>query len=89
MGARMVLIEQVSGGRRRRCDARCYNGKHARCRCVCGGTNHGKGLRQAQQNTAEMAEAMLRNARAMGAELHIPAEVLDAVNRQSQMRFSV
>ena len=30
----------------RRCDARCYNAKHGKCRCICGGENHGKGLRQ-------------------------------------------
>ena len=38
-----------------RCDARCYQATHAECDCICGGRNHGQGLRQAQENTADMA----------------------------------
>ena len=36
---------------RRRCDARCYNGRKTRCRCICGGHNHGKGLVKAVEDT--------------------------------------
>lgn len=36
---------------RGRCDARCYDGDpQARCRCICGGTNHGKGRALAAAN---------------------------------------
>jgi hypothetical protein len=34
-----------------RCDAKCYNAKGGRCKCVCGGANHGAGLAAAQENT--------------------------------------
>lgn len=47
-----------------RCDARCYNAKGPRCRCICGGKNHGVGLAKARDNTARMADAEVRaNAR--------------------------
>jgi len=29
---------------KRRCDARCHNAKKPKCRCICGGGNHGGGL---------------------------------------------
>ena len=38
-----------------RCDARCYDAAQLECDCICGGRNHGQGLRQAQEITAEMA----------------------------------
>lgn len=42
-----------------RCDAKCYLAKHPRCRCVCGGANHGVGLNRAIANTTERAEQWL------------------------------
>lgn len=39
-----------------RCDARCYNAAGDNCQCVCGGTNHGKGLNTALANTDQMAQ---------------------------------
>jgi hypothetical protein len=41
-----------------RCDAKCYNatGEDCTCTCICGGANHGAGLRQATVNTERMAE---------------------------------
>jgi hypothetical protein len=38
-----------------RCDAKCYNAKGDKCTCICGGANHGKGMRQAVENTARLA----------------------------------
>ena len=54
-----LISYQSSDGSRGRCDARCYNAKHPRCKCICGGVNHGVGLRQAVLNTATMAEEWL------------------------------
>jgi hypothetical protein len=55
-----VLISLTTGaGKRRRCDARCYNGKHTRCRCICGGKNHGKGLDKAIQNTRDYMKDLI------------------------------
>lgn len=34
-------------GKRRSCDARCYDGTGTRCRCICGGANHGAGFDKA------------------------------------------
>lgn len=31
-----------------RCDARCHNAKRPKCKCVCGGLNHGVGLTEAK-----------------------------------------
>lgn len=33
-----------------RCDAKCYNAKGHHCTCICGGINHGKGLKHAIQD---------------------------------------
>ena len=38
-----------------RCDAKCHDAAHPDCDCVCGGANHGVGLKQAISNTREMA----------------------------------
>lgn len=54
----MTLIEQYSGDGRLigRCDARCYEAKHPRCDCICGGRNHGAGFNKALENTRAMFE---------------------------------
>jgi len=44
-----------------RCDAKCYDAKHPHCDCVCGGKNHGAGLKQATDNTREMADSWIQN----------------------------
>lgn len=58
---KVVLIEQrTSRGLVGRCDAKCYNAKHPRCVCICGGKNHGAGLSKAVDNTLEMAEEWIK-----------------------------
>ncbi|MCI0575719.1 MAG: hypothetical protein L0331_05865 [Chloroflexi bacterium] len=53
----MVLVAVYnSEGLVGRCDAKCYEAKHAGCVCVCGGANHGAGLNKAMDNTREMAQ---------------------------------
>lgn len=42
-----------------RCDARCYNAEHVNCDCVCRGHNHGAGLKQAQNNVADIARKLI------------------------------
>lgn len=49
-----LLIVKDSNGVVGRCDARCYDAKQERCRCVCGGRNHGKGLATAIEVTSKM-----------------------------------
>lgn len=53
----MTTLIAVCGGDgcEGRCDARCYNAREPHCDCVCGGRNHGAGLKQAVENTRQMA----------------------------------
>lgn len=52
-----TLIKKRGRGRGvRRCDERCYMDIGSRCQCICGGVNHGVGLRRALINTAEIAK---------------------------------
>lgn len=44
-----------SEGCKGRCDARCYDAHEPHCDCICGGRNHGAGLKQAVDNTRQMA----------------------------------
>ena len=60
-----TLIKISYGGRRvRRCDHRCYMDSGKRCQCICGGVNHGVGLRQALKNTAEIASHHIHDSEA-------------------------
>jgi len=63
-----LIYESGSSGGTRRCDARCYNAHGARCKCICGGVNHGKGLERAIENTRKMAESLLKQANTKIAE---------------------
>jgi len=58
-----TLIGSNSGGRSRRCNARCYNAKRPECDCLCLGANHGVGERQAQENTRKMGVAWIQQAK--------------------------
>jgi hypothetical protein len=48
-----VIAVYNSAGCVGRCDARCHEAKSAECDCICGGANHGAGLKQAMQNNAD------------------------------------
>ena len=53
----MVILKTYnSAGETGRCDARCYEAKTKRCRCCCGGRNHGAGLNQAIKNSEEICK---------------------------------
>lgn len=54
-----LIQETHSCGSRRRCDARCYNATGKKCTCICGGRNHGVGLKKAIENTREIVEELL------------------------------
>ncbi|MBA7637589.1 hypothetical protein ES703_45235 [subsurface metagenome] len=42
-----------------RCDQRCYNAKGPKCNCICGGINHGKGKKQAIDNTVKNRDSLI------------------------------
>ena len=48
----MILIQQIDayGKITGRCDTRCYKARRTRCECICGGQNHGVGLKKATDN---------------------------------------
>ena len=47
----MVIIEvRTSGGVVGRCDEKCYNAKGTECHCICGGANHGVGVKVALED---------------------------------------
>ena len=77
----MTLIEvrngsgQITG----RCDARCYDAHEPECDCICGGKNHGAGLRNAVSNTEEMAPELLQKD---GVQIHTPH--LDLIGDEKQ-----
>ncbi len=52
-----------------RCDAKCYLAWGPECHCVCQGANHGIGKQDAIDNTREMAESWLEQARAAGQDI--------------------
>lgn len=54
-----LISVRNSDGEVGRCDAKCYNAKTANCNCVCGGKNHGAGLKQAMENTRELADSWI------------------------------
>lgn len=61
----MTLIH-CHGAIEGRCDAKCYNARHADCHCICGGRNHGAGLERARENTRELAGDQLKAIEAKG-----------------------
>ena len=69
-----------------RCDARCYNAKFPNCDCICGGKNHGAGLKKSAENTEKMAEGWIEryNAAHPGQELRYLVPNNEA---QAQMRL--
>ena len=47
----MVIIEvRTEQGVVGRCDANCYNATNDRCTCICGGANHGVGVKIAVED---------------------------------------
>ena len=70
MSAVTTLISyQSSGGDQGRCDAKCYDAHEPDCDCICGGRNHGAGKQQAIENTRELAEGWIEQARASGQDI--------------------
>jgi hypothetical protein len=59
-----ALITALHHDRIVRCDAGCYDARRVRvdqCTCICGGANHGVGIRQATQNTHDLQGQWKKN----------------------------
>lgn len=56
----------ITSKRRRSCNSRCYGAKHPKCVCICHSVNHGVGLAQAQTNTQNRVEEIVRQGLQIG-----------------------
>ena len=66
MMATLITVSNSDGVVIGRCDAKCYDAKHEKCNCICGGKNHGIGRKKAEQNTREHAQATIERWRRLG-----------------------
>jgi hypothetical protein len=64
-----LISYQSSGGDQGRCDAKCYDAQEPDCDCICSGRNHGAGKQQAIENTRELAQSWIDQARASGQDV--------------------
>ncbi len=76
-----LISYQSSGGDQGRCDAKCYDAEEAECDCICGGRNHGAGKQQALDNTRELAESWIEQARANGQDVSHVELAVDAMHQ--------
>ena len=80
MSALTTLISyRSSGGDQGRCDAKCYDAQEPDCDRICGGRNHGAGKQQAIENTRELAESSIKQARASGQDITLAQLAVDAM----------
>ena len=76
-----LITQKVGSGPTRRCDAKCYDAKHPKCTCICGGMNHGAGRTRAIKNTYEKGLELM----AEGFELHVPQDADKIVPNEQQI----
>jgi len=63
-----------------RCNARCYDAAEPDFDCICCGRNHSAGQQQAIDNTRELAEGWLAQARANGQDITRAELATDAMH---------
>jgi hypothetical protein len=73
-----LIAVYTSEGCEGRCDAKCYNAWGPECHCICQGGNHGVGKQEAVDNTRELAEGWLEQARANGQDITSAEFAIDA-----------
>ncbi len=59
----LILRKNRSGAVTGMCNAKCYNAKGKKCKCICAGINHGKGLREALELTVKHQSLILSTRR--------------------------
>ena len=75
-----LISYQSSGGEQGRCDAKCYNAWGPECHCICGGGNHGIGRQAAIDNTRELAQSWVEQARANGQDVAVVEFALETAH---------
>lgn len=64
-----------------RCDAGCYMAKTPKCHCICGGKNHGVGLKRALDNNQQRVGLDPRDLEAFAQERKIEPQTLFVLDR--------
>ena len=75
-----LISYQSSGGEQGRCDAKCYDAWGPECHCICQGANHGIGRQAAIDNTRELAQSWIEQARAAGQDVTTIELALEAAH---------
>ena len=81
-----LITVRKSGTIAGRCDEHCYDAVLPRCRCCCGGKNHGKGKEQAIENTREMYAAQITR---LCAEIGIDVDDVQIHKEVKQLSFLI
>lgn len=68
-----------------RCDAKCYDAEGPDCDCICGGMNHGVGLREAINISRNTIEDIKENYGTLNPELEY--DFLVNINQVNQLWF--
>lgn len=55
-----VIAAYNSDGCIGRCDSKCHDAMYPDCDCICGGKNHGVGLKQAIQNNQDVWDELVK-----------------------------
>lgn len=55
----IVMEGRTRQGGRRYCNARCRNAKGEKCKCTCGGMNHGESYEKARANVRAYLKLMM------------------------------
>lgn len=76
-----LISYESSGGDQGRCDAKCYLALGPECSCICQGANHGIGRQDAIENTRQLAESWLEQARASGQNIAHAEVLADALHQ--------
>lgn len=61
----IIIRKNKDGAITGRCDASCYDAKGKKCKCVCGGDNHGVGINDAILFTSQYSK-LLQNLSDLG-----------------------
>lgn len=56
-----LISTHNSNGCGGRCDSKCYDAEQPVCKCICGGVNHGVGLKRAIANTEVLIDELVEN----------------------------
>lgn len=78
----MVIIQEYAqnGTKLRICDARCYNAKGKKCSCICGATNHGKGIDFAIQNASYILNELRK---LQNEQVYLLSEIVECISHNN------